>query len=77
MIDGLSEAGFGFRLPKNNDGLAVLEMDPPRCVEAGLDGVWAEPPGLKVAAVGRNSDAFTLRLNLPEMAEVGVCMLDR
>lgn len=30
-----------------------------------------------MAAVGRNSDAFTFKLNLPDTAEEGVCILDR
>ena len=78
-MDGLSAAGLGFLLPKNTEGLAVLEIDPPRCVEPGLEGGCDEEAGLNVAAaaLGRNSEAFTFRLNLPEIAEVGVCMFDR
>jgi hypothetical protein len=29
-IEGLSEAGFGLRLPKTSEGLAVLDIDPAR-----------------------------------------------
>jgi len=75
-MEGLWEAGLGFRLPKNTEGDAVREMEPARWVEPGLEGVCEGPAGLKEAAVGRNSEAFTLRLNFPEIAELGVCMLD-
>lgn len=30
VIEGLSEAGFGLRWPKNKEGLAVREMEPAR-----------------------------------------------
>lgn len=78
-ILGRSEAGFGLREPKKAEGLAVREICPACCVEAGLDGAL-DGAGLKAGALalGLNSEARTFRLNLvEEVVDRGVCMLDR
>jgi hypothetical protein len=77
--DGLSEAGFSLRAPKNVDGLGARETEVVRCTDDGLEGAFEDADGLNAAALalGRNSIAFTFRLNLEdEVVEVGVCKFD-
>jgi hypothetical protein len=72
VIDGLSEAGSGFFVPKNAEGLAARETDLVLAFERGLDETFGVPAGVNALAAGfgLNSRAFTL--NFVEMVEVGV-----
>ena len=77
LIDSRSAAGFGFREPKNSEGLGARDTERVLSLDIGLDGGFDVPAGLKAgaAALGLNSIAFTL--NLEDTAEVGVCATER
>lgn len=72
LIKGRSANGFGFREPKNSEGLRARDTDRVLSLDIGLEGGLDAPTGLKAgaAALGLNSSALTL--NFEDTAEVGV-----
>lgn len=64
-IEGLSDAGKGFLLPKNSLGLGARDTGRALCEDLGLDVLLGTAVGLKEFAAG-------FGLNLAETAEVGV-----
>lgn len=70
-MDGRSEGGRGFLLPKKADGLVARDTDRPRELDCGL----IDAPGVKVLAAGFGLNSVALTLNFVEVADAGGCVL--
>lgn len=71
-IEGLSDEGSGFFLPKNSFGLEACEVDLTLVLALGLEEPLGWLVGMKVFAAGFGTNSLALTLNLPDVADVGV-----